>query len=138
MTEVAFHFNAPDKLAYAANDTRYLETIADLLLRELRRRGREEWLEETCAALVLKTGEIAEEADPDEVWRIKGLKDLRRDQLALVRALRVRISGMAMPAYMLDIPGGFGKVPLESDHAQKTETGWRIRDLRGNWHDYLG
>ncbi len=77
----------PDKLAYAANDTRYLETIADLLLRELRRRGREEWLEETCAALVLKTGEIAEEADPDEVWRIKGLKDLRRDQLALVRAL---------------------------------------------------
>jgi lysine 2,3-aminomutase len=58
--------------------------------------------------------------------------------LALVRVLRGRISGMAMPAYMLDIPGGFGKVPLESDHAQKTETGWRIRDLRGVWHEYLG
>lgn len=77
----------PDKLAYAANDTRYLETLADLLLRELRRRGREEWLRETCADLVQKTGEAAEEADPDEIWRIKGLKDLRRDQLALVRAL---------------------------------------------------
>ena len=58
--------------------------------------------------------------------------------LTLVRALRGRISGMAMPAYMLDIPGGFGKVPLESDHAQKTATGWRIRDMRGQWHDYLG
>jgi lysine 2,3-aminomutase len=58
--------------------------------------------------------------------------------LALVRALRQRVSGTAMPTYMLDIPGGYGKVPLESDHAQKTEKGWRIRDVRGQWHDYAG
>jgi lysine 2,3-aminomutase len=37
---------------------------------------------------------------------------------------------------MLDIPGGFGKVPLESDHIQKTASGHRIRDPRGEWHDY--
>ncbi len=41
-----------------------------------------------------------------------------------------------MPTYMLDIPGGFGKVPLESDHVEKTATGHRIRDSRGDWHDY--
>lgn len=91
----------PDKLAYAANDTRYLETLADLLLRELRRRGREEWLEETCAALVQKTGEAVEEAGPDEIWRIKGLKDLRRDQLAVVRALWFWRDGEAREA---DVP----------------------------------
>ena len=56
--------------------------------------------------------------------------------LVLMRALRGELSGLAMPAYMLDIPGGFGKVPLESDHVEKTATGHRIRDARGVWHDY--
>ncbi len=57
--------------------------------------------------------------------------------LALVRELRACISGLAMPTYMLDIPGGFGKVPLDSDHVEKTATGHRIRDTRGQWHDYI-
>ena len=56
--------------------------------------------------------------------------------LALVRALRAQVSGLAMPSYMLDIPGGFGKVPLESDNVEKTMAGHRIRDMRGHWHDY--
>jgi lysine 2,3-aminomutase len=56
--------------------------------------------------------------------------------LALVRALRARLSGLAMPTYMLDIPGGFGKVPLESADVEKTATGHRIRDGRGDWHLY--
>ena len=58
------------------------------------------------------------------------------DGLALVKALRARLSGLAMPTYMLDIPGGFGKVPLDSDHVEKTAAGHRIRDTRGQWHDY--
>ena len=52
--------------------------------------------------------------------------------LALVEQLRARLSGLAMPAYMLDLPGGFGKVPLESRNVEKTAAGWRIRDGRGN------
>jgi lysine 2,3-aminomutase len=56
--------------------------------------------------------------------------------LALVRALRAKLSGLAMPAYMLDIPGGFGKVPLESGNVEKTASGHRIRDGRGQWHPY--
>jgi lysine 2,3-aminomutase len=56
--------------------------------------------------------------------------------LALVRELRPHLSGLAMPAYMLDIPGGFGKVPLESANVEKTATGHRIRDVCGQWHDY--
>jgi len=56
--------------------------------------------------------------------------------LTLVRALRAQLSGLAMPTYMLDIPGGFGKVPLDSAHVEKTAAGHRIRDARGAWHDY--
>jgi lysine 2,3-aminomutase len=56
--------------------------------------------------------------------------------LALMRALRARLSGLAMPTYMLDIPGGYGKVPLESDNVEPAARGHRIRDARGQWHDY--
>jgi lysine 2,3-aminomutase len=56
--------------------------------------------------------------------------------LALVEQLRLRLSGLAMPTYMLDLPGGYGKVPLESRNVEKTAQGWRIRDGRGVWHDY--
>ena len=59
------------------------------------------------------------------------------DGLALMRDLRARLSGLAMPTYMLDIPGGFGKVPLESSNVEKTPQGHRIRDARGTWHNYI-
>ena len=59
------------------------------------------------------------------------------DGLALMRQLRARLSGLEMPTYMLDIPGGFGKVPLESDHLQKMPAGYRVRDMAGRWHDYI-
>jgi lysine 2,3-aminomutase len=56
--------------------------------------------------------------------------------LNLVRALRARISGLAQPLYVLDLPGGFGKVPLDSHNVEKAESGYRIRDFQGHWHDY--
>ena len=40
-------------------------------------------------------------------WRVS----IKKGQ-ALMGALRARLSGLAMPAYMLDIPGGAGKVPI--------------------------
>jgi len=56
--------------------------------------------------------------------------------LALTRELRARISGLAQPLYVLDLPGGHGKVPLDSRNVEKTAAGHRIRDLAGCWHDY--
>jgi lysine 2,3-aminomutase len=56
--------------------------------------------------------------------------------LALTRALRALISGLAQPTYVLDIPGGFGKVPLDSQNVERTEDGYRIRDFEGVWHQY--
>jgi len=56
--------------------------------------------------------------------------------LALMQELRLRLSGLEMPTYMLDIPGGYGKVPLESGHLEISESGIRLRDLNGRWHAY--
>jgi lysine 2,3-aminomutase len=35
---------------------------------------------------------------------------------ATMRALRGRLSGLAQPTYVLDIPSGHGKVPIGPDH----------------------
>lgn len=57
--------------------------------------------------------------------------------LEIVAALRGRISGLAQPAYMLDIPGGFGKVALDGPKARARADGaWELTDFRGATHLY--
>ena len=58
------------------------------------------------------------------------------DGLKLTRDLRSRVSGIAQPVYVLDLPGGYGKVVLDSTNVEKTNSGHRIRDFAGIWHDY--
>jgi lysine 2,3-aminomutase len=53
---------------------------------------------------------------------------------ALMRALRGRLSGMAQPTYVLDIPGGFGKVPVGPGYLE--DGGRRVADPNGVVHDY--
>ena len=53
---------------------------------------------------------------------------------ALMRALRGRITGLALPTYVLDVPGGFGKVPVGPDHSDKG-AGF-VTDVSGRRHDY--
>jgi len=56
----------------------------------------------------------------------------------LVDSLRGNLSGLCQPTYVLDIPGGHGKVPVGIEHAVETEAGrYRVRDPRGCVHDYL-
>ena len=54
----------------------------------------------------------------------------------LMRELRARVSGVCVPQYVIDIPGGYAKAPLASSDAEKTETGYRLRDHAGRWHQY--
>ncbi|WP_052081341.1 lysine-2,3-aminomutase-like protein [Paracoccus halophilus] len=55
----------------------------------------------------------------------------------IMARLRGRISGTCLPQYVLDLPGGHGKVPLDPGHAQQVAPGrWLIRDWRGKTHDY--
>jgi lysine 2,3-aminomutase len=56
----------------------------------------------------------------------------------LVRALRGRVSGLCQPTYVLDIPGGYGKVPIASSAVSgRGETGeWYLEDNTGTQHTY--
>jgi lysine 2,3-aminomutase len=53
---------------------------------------------------------------------------------ALVQALRGKISGTAMPHYLLDIAGGAGKVPVAPSHAEPEPGGFRITAPDGKAH----
>jgi len=55
---------------------------------------------------------------------------------AIMRALRGRVSGLALPTYVLDIPGGYGKVPIGSSYLEPVPDGWRVTDYCGGEHDY--
>jgi len=37
---------------------------------------------------------------------------------------------------VIDLPGGHGKVVLDSANVKKTALGHRIRDFAGTWRDY--
>jgi lysine 2,3-aminomutase len=51
---------------------------------------------------------------------------------ALMRALRGHISGLCLPTYVLDIPGGHGKSPIGPDYVHDNE----VEDFRGTRHAY--
>ena len=57
-----------------------------------------------------------------------GLEEAR----ALVSELRAKVSGLCQPAFVLDIPGGFGKVPVGPDHLR----GAGVVDHQGRTHVY--
>ena len=60
------------------------------------------------------------------------------DGQRIVRALRGRLSGLCQPTYVVDIPGGFGKVPVGPSYLPPTdETGVaEIQDPWGGTHPY--
>jgi lysine 2,3-aminomutase len=56
---------------------------------------------------------------------------------ALMRGLRGRVSGLAQPTYVLDIPGGYGKVPVGPDYVDMcADAGAVVEDINGLKHSY--
>ena len=55
---------------------------------------------------------------------------------ALMRELKRRASGLAQPAYMLDIPGGYAKADLRAPDIERASSCYRVRDDEARWHDY--
>ena len=49
----------------------------------------------------------------------------------LLAALRGRVTGLAWPTYVLDIPGGHGKVPLGPAYLEEDD---QVRDPAGGLH----
>jgi lysine 2,3-aminomutase len=57
---------------------------------------------------------------------------------ALMRQLRGRVSGLCQPCYVLDLPGGHGKVPVSTSYATpgKQPGEWEVEDSSGRKHRY--
>ncbi len=55
---------------------------------------------------------------------------------AIMAALRGRLSGAALPTYVLDIPGGHGKVPIGPGYLEAGDEGWTVIDPQGQRHRY--
>ena len=75
-----------------------------------------------------------------QVDRVPGTAHFRVDLqkgLDLMEALRSRLSGIAMPHFMVDLPGGHGKVELLPESViQKSSRHWLIRDFQGRTVSY--
>ncbi len=57
--------------------------------------------------------------------------------LEIMAALRGHVSGMAVPQYMIDLPGGGGKIPLLPEYIlEKRPDLWRIRTWDGRIVEY--
>jgi len=56
-----------------------------------------------------------------------------KEGLRLTEELRSRVSGLGMPSYAVDLPGGGGKVPLaESCILGQSKEGWNLKTPDGN------
>ena len=55
---------------------------------------------------------------------------------ALMKALRGRLSGLCQPTYVLDIPGGHGKVPVGPDYLAERDGACFVEDFSGGVHRY--
>lgn len=57
--------------------------------------------------------------------------------LAILRHLQGRISGMGIPRYMIDLPGGGGKVPLSPEYiCREDPEGLSVRNYRDDFFEY--
>jgi lysine 2,3-aminomutase len=57
---------------------------------------------------------------------------------ALMKALRGRLSGIAQPSYVLDVPGGHGKVPIGPGYLGDDPQALTVEDAFGEQHSYPG
>jgi lysine 2,3-aminomutase len=55
---------------------------------------------------------------------------------ALMKALRGRLSGLAQPTYVLDVPGGHGKVPIGPAYLGDDPAALLVEDAFGGRHRY--
>ncbi len=61
-----------------------------------------------------------------------------RRGLELMRGLRGNVSGLCLPTYILDIPGGHGKVPIDGEYVHaRDEHVYDVVNHRGERFDYL-
>jgi lysine 2,3-aminomutase len=55
----------------------------------------------------------------------------------IYEALRRQVSGLCLPTFVIDIPGGFGKVPAARSHVNESGDGVTLADDHGDAHQYF-
>ena len=71
---------------------------------------------------------------------VRGMTHMRttiEEGLAIMRQLRGYVSGLCNPVYVLDQPGGAGKIPIGPGYIESREgEEWVFRTYDGNLHRY--
>lgn len=116
LQEAGVHLVSQSVLLRGVNDT--AETLAELM---------QAFLEAGVKPYYLHHGDLASGTSH---WRVP-----IEEGLHLVNALRGRLSGLAQPHYIIDIPGGFGKVPVHSAEIQP-DGRYVLTDRHGRRHIY--
>jgi lysine 2,3-aminomutase len=140
---VVIHANHPRELSAAAKDavTRLVRAGIPVLSQTVLLRG----VNDDAAVLeALFRGLVAMRVKPYYLHHgdlARGTAHFRTgiaDGQRLVRALRANSSGLCQPTYVLDIPGGWGKVPLAASAASPDPAtgGWTVADCAGGRHAY--
>lgn len=139
---VAVHTNHPDELGGAADPAlaRLVDAGVPLVSQTVLLRGVNDDVD-TLAALF--RGLVRRRVKPYYLHHgdlARGTSHFRTslaEGRALVAALRGRLSGLAQPTYVLDIPGGHGKVPAAAPWVTSAGPGsWKVRDWQGGEHVY--
>lgn len=55
---------------------------------------------------------------------------------ALIKGLRGQFSGLCQPTYVIDIPGGYGKVPIGPAYINEVKSYYELTDYQGMVHRY--
>ena len=73
--------------------------------------------------------------------RAKGTSHFRvsmKKGMEIMKDLQGRVSGICLPKYMLDIPGGHGKIPVQGTYVQAlNDCTYRVEDYQGCSHMYF-
>lgn len=77
---------SPKMEEYARNDTHYLLPLAEKLEKQLVKRDRFEWFQQSCERAIVSAG-IDRERDAEETWRVRGSGLVRGREAAVLRAL---------------------------------------------------
>jgi lysine 2,3-aminomutase len=136
---VAVHANHPRELTEAARTAcaRIVDAGIPMVSQTVLLRGVNNDVETLCAlmrALVEMRIKPYYLHHPDLAPGTSHFRITLAEGRELMRALRGRLSGLAQPTYVVDIPGGYGKVP--AGPAYVSNDGRTLRDPADRPHDY--
>jgi lysine 2,3-aminomutase len=138
---VALHCNHPRELTPAARDAcaRLVDGGIVLVSQTVLLKG----VNDDVAILdALMRGFVENRIKPyylhhgDRAQGTAGFRTTIAEGQTLMRELRGRLSGLAQPTYVLDLPGGYGKMPVGPVYARRTADGYVIADYQKREHVY--